>query len=52
MAALRRILPPVLPGNVSEAEEDSCLLGLHKGTVISSNRSSPAEFGEKSEVEL
>ena len=42
---------PVAPGNVSEAEEDSCSLDLDEGTEISSNRSSLDEFGEKSEVE-
>ena len=51
MAAFKRTLPPVLPGNVSDAEVDSCSLGLDEGTDISSNCSSPAEFVEKSEVE-
>ena len=50
MAAFRRTLLPVLPGNVSQAEQDSCSLGLDEGTVISSNRSSPVECGEKSGV--
>ena len=50
MAAFRRTVP-VIPGNVSVAEEDSCFLDPDGGTGISSNRSSPVEFGEKSEVE-
>ena len=50
-AAFRKTLPLVAPGNVSEAEENSCSLGLDEGTNVSSNRSSPVEFGEKSEVE-
>ena len=41
----------VIPGNVSVAEEDSCFLDPDGGTDISSNCSSPVEFGEKSEVE-
>jgi len=36
----RKTLPPVLPGNVSEAEEDSCSLDLDEGIHISSNCSS------------
>ena len=32
--------PPFLPGNVSEAEEDSCSLDLDEGIHISSNCSS------------
>ena len=31
MVAFSKTLPPVLPGNVSEAEEDSCLLDLDEG---------------------
>ena len=50
MAAFRRTLPSVLPGNVSEVEEDSCSLDPDGGTDKSSNRLSPVEFGEKSEV--
>ena len=50
MAAFKTTLP-VIPGNVSVAEEDSCFLDPDGGTDISSNRSSPVEFGEKSEVE-
>jgi len=52
IAAFRRTqLPPFLPGNVSEAEEDSCSLDLDEGTDVSSNCSSLVEFGEKLEVE-
>ena len=51
MAAFRRTVLPVLSGNVSEAEEDSCSLDPDGGTDISSNRSSPVEFGAKLEVE-
>ena len=41
-----------VPGNnVSVAEEDSCFLDPDGGTDITSNHSSPVEFGEKSEVE-
>lgn len=51
MVAFRRTLLPVLPGNVSEAKEDFCLLDPQRGTDISSNCSSPVEFGARSEVE-
>jgi len=51
MAVFRRTLPPVLPGNVSETEEDFCSVDLDEGTDIGSNHSSPVEFGGKSEVE-
>ena len=50
MVAFRRSLSLVLLRNVSESEEDSCSLGLDEGTDISSNHSSPVEFGENSEV--
>ena len=50
MAAYRRSLLLVLLRNVSENEEDSCSLGLVEGTYISSNHSSPVEFGENYEI--